>query len=176
MKLLQNISWTAIKRLIAARFPQVKQISVPELTNWLRQPNERPLLLDTRTEAEYYISHLPDAYLAPSHLDDLRNWQQLQQDTPIVTYCSVGYRSAQVADQLQQMGYNRVFNLEGSIFAWANAGHPVYRNKEVVRQVHPYNARWGKLLNPELHCYDREDCDGEDSDGEDFDNEDRHDR
>lgn len=180
MRLLQNISWAAIKRLIAAQFPQVQQISVPELANWLQQ-SPQPLLLDTRTIEEYRISHLSNAVLAPENLEELRTWQELQKDTPIVTYCSVGYRSAKVAEQLQQMGYSRVFNLAGSIFEWANADYPVYRDEEVVQQVHPYNARWGTLLNSELHCYNHEDgdgegCDSKDYDSKDYDSEDCHDR
>ncbi|XPM53851.2 MAG: rhodanese-like domain-containing protein [Leptolyngbya sp. IPPAS B-1204] len=150
MGLLQTISWRAVKALISAQFPQVQQISIAELANWLQQ-SPQLLLLDTRTPEEYGISHLPNAILAPENLEELpsRGWLQ---DTPIVTYCSVGYRSAKVADQLQQMGYRPVWNLDGSIFAWANAGYPVYRDGEVVQQVHPYNARWGMLLKPELHC------------------------
>ena len=30
---------------------------------------------------------------------------------------------------------------------WANEGHPVERDGETVREVHPYNRVWGVLLN-----------------------------
>jgi 3-mercaptopyruvate sulfurtransferase SseA len=67
-----------------------------------------------------------------------------------VTYCSVGYRSAALAQQLQAMGCKKVFNLEGSLFEWVNQGYPVYQGEQVVKSVHPFNRLWGLLLNPEV--------------------------
>ena len=81
----------------------------------------------------------------------------------VVCYCSVGYRSSYLAQQLlceldkpvyQEMKSKvMVYNLEGSIFKWANEGKDLQDNrgrKTVV--VHPYNFVWGKLLNAELRC------------------------
>jgi hypothetical protein len=44
-----------------------------------------------------------------------------------------------------------VFNLQGSIFQWANEGRPLITNGHAVHVVHPFNERWGVLLNPQLH-------------------------
>jgi hypothetical protein len=41
-----------------------------------------------------------------------------------------------------------VRNLDGSIFAWANEGRPLERNGQPAQLVHPYDALWGKLLDP----------------------------
>lgn len=42
----------------------------------------------------------------------------------------------------------QVFNLEGSIFAWAEEGRPlVDTHNQPTTFVHPYNAVWGKLLS-----------------------------
>jgi 3-mercaptopyruvate sulfurtransferase SseA len=65
-----------------------------------------------------------------------------------VLYCSVGYRSSMAAEQLAKLGYTDVQNLEGSLFAWANAGHPL----EGGDRVHPYDAKWGELLDPRLRA------------------------
>ena len=51
---------------------------------------------------------------------------------------------------LTERGYGAVRNLEGSIFEWANAGHPVYREGREVSEVHPYDEEWGRLLDREL--------------------------
>jgi hypothetical protein len=45
----------------------------------------------------------------------------------------------------------RVFNLKGSIFEWANRGNPVVNQHGVTPYVHPYNRRWGQLLNKKYH-------------------------
>jgi hypothetical protein len=50
-----------------------------------------------------------------------------------------------------ESGRANVFNLQGSIFQWANDGRALIANDRVVHVVHPYNERWGVLLNPELH-------------------------
>lgn len=40
-----------------------------------------------------------------------------------------------------------VYNLEGSLFKWANENRPIVdRNGAITEKVHPYNSVWGKLL------------------------------
>ena len=68
----------------------------------------------------------------------------------MVVYCSVGYRSAELARKLTARGHANVANLEGSLFAWANEGRPVYAGTRLADRVHPYDAAWGSLLKPEL--------------------------
>ena len=46
-------------------------------------------------------------------------------ETPIVVYCSGGFRCALVADNLQKMGYTEVFSLEGGLTGWVEAGYPI---------------------------------------------------
>ena len=105
-----------------------------------------------REEAEYRVSHLRDAVrVDPDHMASLP--VDIPRDAPIVTYCSVGYRSSALAERLMEQGFTRVKNLEGSIFEWANRGLPVVRDGREVRQVHPYDWRWGKLLDEELRAY-----------------------
>ena len=59
----------------------------------------------------------------------------------------MGYRSGAFAQEMERSGYRHVLNLEGSIFKWANQGRPVYRDGKQVEKVHPYNERWGRLLD-----------------------------
>ena len=61
----------------------------------------------------------------------------------VVVYCSVGYRSSRLAEELRARGFENVFNLEGSLFQWANEGRPLYRGEERVDQAHPYDEEWG---------------------------------
>ncbi len=150
----QNLGWLAIKQVIQVRFPSVKHISTDSLVAWLDQSEvEKPLLLDARTEPEYAVSHLPGAQLVTPDTQDFAFLDPLAPSVPIVTYCSVGYRSSAMAHRLQEAGYTNVVNLEGSIFQWANEGQPVYRSGQRVQQVHPYNQLWGCLLD-RWHAYE----------------------
>jgi hypothetical protein len=83
----------------------------------------------------------------------------------VVAYCSVGYRSSSLIqnliNELAQPDYNTfrhsvdLYNLEGSIFKWANEKkNIVCPDNSVATFVHPYNIVWGRLLNRELHSYE----------------------
>ena len=104
------------------------------------------MLLDVREPAEFAVSHLADARQVDPRADPAR--LDLPKNRPIVTYCSVGYRSAEFAERMRQAGFDDVRNLEGSIFQWAEEDRPVVRDGRPVKQVHPYNKTWGLLLKP----------------------------
>jgi hypothetical protein len=55
-----------------------------------------------------------------------------------------------MADQLRAHGVPGILNLEGSIFAWANEGRPVYRGSTTVSEVHHYSDRLLGLLDERL--------------------------
>jgi rhodanese-related sulfurtransferase len=148
---LRSLAWKGLNAFLRQKFPDVKWLSTAELANWLTQHDRpQPVLFDVRTPQEYEVSHLAQAHLAPTDPQALQNWQGLSHSTPIVTYCSVGYRSAKFAQQLQAMGYQTVFNLEGSIFQWANEGRSLDRTPQTTQPIHPYNNLWGLLLNPTI--------------------------
>ena len=45
----------------------------------------------------------------------------------------------------------KVYNLEGSLFKWANEGRAMVDDKgEPTVYAHPYNTMFGKLLKSEL--------------------------
>jgi rhodanese-related sulfurtransferase len=50
---------------------------------------------------------------------------ELDAETPCVLYCLSGARSAQACAWLAQHGFDRLYNLNGGIAAWAKAGLPV---------------------------------------------------
>ncbi len=139
------ISWPEMLALVRTRFPQVSFISTAELAAWLSYSAEKPILLDVRELDEFNVSHLPDAILASEWQAGTADKQQ-----PIVVYCSVGYRSAEFASELTKKGFLSVVNLEGSIFAWANENRHLLDQNGAVKKVHPYDQKWGCLLNEEL--------------------------
>lgn len=141
-----------LKALVRASFPGVPQMSIEELDRRLEEAPP-PLVIDVREPFEYEVSHLPGAVHAQGG-DIAELAAAADPDRPIVLYCSVGYRSsAAVADLIQLHDpdiLDRIWNLEGSIFEWANSGRPVYRGEVEVDRVHPYDSQWGKLLEPRL--------------------------
>ncbi len=83
-------------------------------------------LLDVRTPGEFQQARLEGARLIP--IDQLvKRLSELPKGQPILVYCAVGSRSAQVVNYLARHGYPEVYNLYGGIYAWAQKGYPVLR-------------------------------------------------
>ena len=151
----QARTWDEVKRSVRESFPEVDQVSTETVAAWLRQPEgERPLLLDVREADEYAVSHLAGARRARDLDQALAALEGEPKDRRIVAYCSVGWRSSELARELAREGYTNVHDMEGSIFAWANEGRPVVRGDEAVRQVHPYDEDWGRLLDAGLWAFE----------------------
>ncbi|MBE7158207.1 MAG: rhodanese-like domain-containing protein [Rhodospirillales bacterium] len=142
----QWLGWQALNAVLRRKFPAVTRIRTSELAAWLDDPGRTPpRLLDVREPAEYQVSHLAGAQQIEPGSDPTT--VDLPKDQPIVTYCSVGYRSAAYAQKLRRAGFTNVRNLEGSIFEWANENRPLAKaDGQPAEQVHPYNRIGGLLL------------------------------
>lgn len=109
-----------------------------------RQP--APVLLDARERREYDVSHLPGAHWVGHDDFQRERLADLPLDTTIVVYCSVGYRSEQITEQLVAAGFTDVRNLYGGIFEWMNSGHNVVDSLGPTDRVHAYDQLWGRWL------------------------------
>ena len=147
----QEWTWPKVHTLVHKRFPDVTHISTTDLDRRLMLPlPDRPTLLDARSPQEFAVSQIKDALPAFTEAMALEALAGGDKSRPVVVYCSVGYRSAELARKLTARGYSNVANLEGSLFAWANEGRPIYAGTRRAERVHPYNAEWGVLLKTEL--------------------------
>ena len=50
-------------------------------------------------------------------------------------------------------GHRDVTSLVGGIFAWANGGHPMVAGARPTHCAHPFDERWGAMLDRRLHRY-----------------------
>lgn len=153
-----SAAWRTVEATIAARHPDVPTVSTDRLAAEL-DGRPAPLLLDARGPDEYAVSHLPGARRVDpdaSAGDLAAALGTAARDRPVVVYCSVGVRSAGVAERLRAAGFADVRNLDGSVFRWANEGRPLVRggagSDAAAREVHPYDAVWGRLLDPALRA------------------------
>jgi rhodanese-related sulfurtransferase len=136
--------------LIEARFPGVEWIDAETLYRSMNAPElAGPIILDVRTEEEFAVSHLRGAVRVEPGQRDFESLA-IDRGAIVVVYCSVGYRSAAIVDALRASGVSDVRNLTGGIFAWANEGHPIFKNGEPASTVHTYGQVWGALLQYEL--------------------------
>ena len=137
-----------IKRIIHASFPSVRQASGQTLVDWFNESSSSLLLIDVRSPKEYAVSHLRSA-LNLHNAVDIQRLMIERRPSRTILYCSVGFRSSMIAARLKNVS-GQVFNLEGSIFEWANQGRPVYRGEIPASTVHPFGKRWAGLLKKGL--------------------------
>jgi monothiol glutaredoxin len=98
------------------RPPMVKQLTVGELDDWIK--NAKPhLLLDVRTLEERSTAKIePSEMLDESMRGKL---DELDRGKTVVCYCHRGGRSQRAAEHLLGMGFRDVHNLQGGIEAWS---------------------------------------------------------
>ena len=104
------------------------------------------IFLDAREPAEYLVSHLPGAIYLGFRDPDFEALTGLDRSTPLVVYCTVGYRSERVAGKLRERGFNRVYNLYGSLYAWKLVGLPLVDASGPTDRLHTYNRKWGSFI------------------------------
>lgn len=120
----------------------------------LQAANKQVVFLDTREKKEYQVSHIRDAVWVGYEDFNLKRLAGISRHTPLVVYCSVGYRSEKVGEKLLKAGYTNVHNLYGSIFEWVNQGYPVYdANGRPTPRVHAYSRTWGIWLTKGVKVY-----------------------
>jgi rhodanese-related sulfurtransferase len=78
-------------------------------------------LVDVRTRQEFDAGHIPGAILIPFDQIAARAGELGARDTPIVLYCRTGRRTAIAAKALEELGFTRVWDMQG-ITNWPGAG------------------------------------------------------
>ena len=78
--------------------------------------NDGAILLDARELNEYEVSHISGAKNVGYEKFDLKKTiKELPKNKPIIVYCSLGYRSGDIADKLNKAGF-KTYNLYGGNF------------------------------------------------------------
>jgi rhodanese-related sulfurtransferase len=121
----------------------------------LRENNQNYTILDIRELKEYNVSHIKNAISISFNDFNVKIIKhKIDKNTPIVVYCSIGYRSEKVGEKLLNEGFT-VYNLYGGIFNWKNSNNPVVDNNEIATQkVHCFNQEWSKWLLKGEKIYD----------------------
>ncbi len=96
----------------------IKEISIAEVQTKLTNLDHF-YLIDVREVAEFEQGSLPCAINLSKGIIE-RDIEKLvsHSDAEIVLYCGGGSRSALAAENLQKMGYSKVFSMAGGYRAW----------------------------------------------------------
>jgi sodium/bile acid cotransporter 7 len=116
-------------------FPGVEELTAAQV---LKLAGRMPIVLvDVREEKEQRISILPGAVSEQAFMAQ----PELRRGKLVVGYCTISYRSGQLAHKLKSQGIQMV-NLRGGILAWLHAGGQVAAGGQPVRKVHVYGEKW----------------------------------
>jgi len=109
---------------------RIREIGIEEFDEMIENHDDL-VIVDVREAEEFQRAHIPGALLVPRGIlesatdagcehsvDKLR----AARDKTIVLYSQNGARSALATDTLQQMGFEKVYNLAGGIDLWQAEG------------------------------------------------------
>lgn len=88
--------------------------------------DEGATIIDVRTAEEIAQGMIPGAVqieFESSQMKDMLN--ELNKDEPMLVYCAAGGRSGKTMELMKDMGFTKVYNLDGGMGAWQAASMPV---------------------------------------------------
>ena len=87
-------------------------------------------LIDVREDNEWLAGHAVGAkHLGKGIIERDIELEVPDKSTELILYCGGGFRSALVADVLQEMGYTNAWSMAGGWKAWKDSGAPVTAHK-----------------------------------------------
>ena len=87
------------------------------------------ITLDVRTPGEFAEGHLKGARLIDFQSGNFENEISiLDKNATYAVYCRSGNRSGQAVKVMRDAGFTKVFNMNGGVIDWANAGLPLVNN------------------------------------------------
>lgn len=99
----------------------VKSISPIVANEWLS--NNEAILIDVRESIEHDEIHIAGAHLIPSGTITINKLPIDINNKKIIVHCMHGKRSSMVCEKLLSRDPNLdIYNLDGGIVAWENAG------------------------------------------------------
>ena len=91
-------------------------------TTWTRQSHsdENAIILDVRTPEEFETSRIPNSknidFYNPQNF--MLEIEKLDKDNSYYVYCRTGVRSANSCQLMNELGFDKVYNLLGGIVEW----------------------------------------------------------
>lgn len=99
----------------------MKEITVQELKQKIDNKEDFQLI-DVREVFEYEVSDIGGLNIPLGGV--LIESDKIERDKPVIVHCRSGKRSAAAIMQLEQQGFDNLYNLVGGILAWQDAFEP----------------------------------------------------
>ena len=104
--------------------PSATDLSVSEFTGKVAE--QGVVTLDVRTPGEFSEGYIEGAQLIDFQSGNFENEiAALDKSKTYAVYCRSGNRSGQAVKVMREAGFNNLYNLNGGVIDWANAGLPL---------------------------------------------------
>ena len=104
----------------------VTEVTPAEVARQLKSAEAPPRLVDVRETHEWQSGCLPEAIgISRGMLEQDLERQIPDKSTPIIFYCSGGFRSILAAESAQKKGYTHVASMTGGSRLWIEQGLPI---------------------------------------------------
>ena len=110
--------------LVAQIKPGIKEVTIEQVVGFQKEGKDF-LLIDGREDHEWKQGYAPGAvHLGRGIIErDIIDFEP-NKAREIVLYCGGGYRSAISAENLQKMGYTKIFSMAGGMRGWRELNLP----------------------------------------------------
>jgi len=98
-------------------------------------------ILDVRTPEEFSSEHIDNAKNVNWNGDNFTAEADIyDKSKPVFVYCKVGGRSIQAAKKLKELGFTKIYNLDGGMMKWNTAGLSKPSEKLIGMSGQEYNG------------------------------------
>ena len=105
---------------------KVQNIKPEEFDKLRKADTNTTVVLDVRTKEEFDKGHIPGSKMIDFTGDDFEQQvAKLDKNKTYLVHCASGGRSARATKKMEQLGFSKLYNLEGGMGAWEKAGKPV---------------------------------------------------
>ena len=95
--------------------------------------SEEGIILDVRTLSEVNSGHIEDATNIDFYASDFSaKLNLIRKNVPIYVYCQSGGRSSKVARKMQELGFDKVYNLLGGFGEWESNNFKIVLSEEKI--------------------------------------------
>lgn len=103
---------------------KVKIVDPVTAHEWLT--DQKAIVIDVREPSEYKEVHISGSYLIPVGSIDTKKLPLEAKNKKIIAHCKFGKRGSQACEKLLHENPNLdIYNIDGGIVAWEDAGFPV---------------------------------------------------
>ncbi|KDN54334.1 rhodanese-like domain-containing protein [Flavobacterium seoulense] len=99
-------------------YAQIKTVEVNAFAKEIKT-TQKPQILDVRTPEEFAGGHIDNAANIDWQNENfVKNTEKLDKNKPVYVYCRSGKRSLKASEKLEELGFKKIYNLDGGYLQW----------------------------------------------------------